>query len=66
MAERTIRQVNSERDRTEYPNLRFAEGCREDSGTVSVAVLDNRPDAVPLHIKSPRQELPICGKGISG
>jgi hypothetical protein len=28
-------------------------------GTVSIAVLDNRPDTVPLHIKSLRPDLPM-------
>ena len=46
-------------------NLRFAEGCREHPGTVSVAVLDDRPDAVPLHGKSYRRELPTGDKGIA-
>ena len=44
-------------------NLRFAEGCREHPGTVSMAVLGDRPDAVPLHGKSHRRELPTCDNG---
>jgi len=44
-------------------NLRFEEGCREHPETVSVAVLDDRPDAVPLHGKSHRRELPTVRQG---
>ncbi len=35
-----IRQVNSEWNEVEYPNLRYAEGCHKYPGTVSAALLD--------------------------
>lgn len=49
-----IRQVNSEWNEVEYPNLRYAEGCHKYPGTVSAALLDDHSKAVSLHTKSLR------------
>ena len=43
-----IRQVNSEWNEVEYPNLRYAEGCHKYPGTVSAALLDDHSKAVSL------------------
>lgn len=43
------------KDFTEYPNLRFAEGCREIPKRISGAVLADQPHAVNLHHKIQRQ-----------
>ena len=40
-----IRQVNSEWNEVEYPNLRYAEGCHKYPGTVSAALLDDHSKA---------------------
>lgn len=45
-------------DFTEYPNLRFAEGCREILKQISRAVLADQPHAVNLHHKIQRQGQP--------
>lgn len=54
-----IRQVNSEWNEVEYPNLRYAEGCHKYPETVSAALLDDHSKAVSLHIKSLRSDLPM-------
>lgn len=40
-----IRQVNSEWNEVEYPNLRYAEGCHKYPETVSAALLDDHSKA---------------------
>ncbi|CUP52850.1 Uncharacterised protein [Bacteroides uniformis] len=49
-----IRQVNSEWNEVEYPNLRYAEGCHKYPETVNAALLDDHSKAVSLHTKSLR------------
>lgn len=47
-----IRQVNSEWNEVEYPNLRYAEGCHKYPETVNAALLDDHSKAVSLHTKT--------------
>lgn len=51
-----IRQVNSEWNEVEYPNLRYAEGCHKYPETVNAALLDDHSKAVSLLDKLTRKK----------